>query len=74
LPDDMLRLPYLGEAVTIETANMTIEGQVDRFAQQSGENRTINTNRGRLAYVSVDQADVKRLALKTSVIVRMGYL
>ena len=74
LPDDMLRLPYLGEAVTIETANMTIEGQVDRFAQQSGENRTINTNRGRLVYVSVDQAEGKRLALKTSVIVRMGYL
>jgi multidrug resistance efflux pump len=73
LPDDMLRLPYLGEAVTIETANMTIEGQVDRFAQQSGENRTTNTNRGRLVYVSVDQADAKRLALKTSVIVRMGY-
>ena len=73
LPQDILRLPRLGEEVVVEGAALKISGQVDRFAPVSDLAPAKGEARTRLVYVAVDGEDAQGLPLQSSVTVRMRY-
>ncbi|MEX0375290.1 HlyD family secretion protein [Spiribacter pallidus] len=73
LPQTLLRLPRLGEDVVIEAANVRVPGQVDRILTLSDSVANDSADRGRVVHVELDAADAERLALESSVTVRMGY-
>ncbi len=73
LPERMLRLPRLGERVTVEGIGVQVDGRVDRFAALSNLPTTDNRQRRRLVYVAISNEDAKALPLQSSVTVRMNY-
>lgn len=72
LPQTFLRLPRIGERVTIKSANQTVEGVVDRLLPLTHSAVVGGDKVGRLVDVSLLD-NGKGLPLESSVTVRMGY-
>lgn len=73
LPERVLRLPRLGEEVSIKTESITIRGQVDRFAAVPEFGTAAHAGGTSVVYVAIDEADFEYLPLQSSVAVSMNY-
>ncbi len=75
LPDNMLRLPRLGERVVIQGVGIEVSGWVDRFALVSDLDGFTSDEKRRMVYVTLDEDPgvIEKLPLQSSVTVRLNY-